>query len=235
MKKLIVILNDLEGSGKTTVSKAIAHHLSNREIPYTAITTDERDADEGSGASFWDCDDELELSSLIGVLDNSEVVVMDIASGAARNWAEFCEAEEIDAVLGEMDVEMTLVFPEHPSELCHNEIADLAELFSDSADYVIAHLDMPAKRSAASTWKGSYAAKATNYLGALPVNIPVIPADLKTALESSDISLCAALGQLEHLPRFLEVQMTQWIEKSNESFENATEYLIPDMLEALVH
>lgn len=234
MKKLIVVLNDLEGSGNTSVARSLAHHLSSREIPFTAITTDERDADEFFDGSYWDCEDELELSALIGVLDTSEVVIMDISSGAARNWAEFCEEEELDAVLGEMDVEMTIVFPEHPSERCHNEIGDLAELFSDSADYVIAHLGIPAKRSAESTWKGSYAAKATNYLGAIEVDFPEISSELATALESSDVTLCHALGQLENLPRFLEVQVTQWIEKSNEAIGGASDYLVPDAIESMV-
>jgi hypothetical protein len=233
MKKLIVVLNDLEGCGNTAVARSLAHHLSHREIRYTSINTDEKDADEFFQGSYWDCEDELELSQMIAVLDSSEAVILDVSSGAARNWADFCQDEELDAVLAEMDVEMTIVLPEHPSERCHNEIADLAELFSDTADYVIAHLSLPAKRSAESTWKGSYAAKATNYLGALTVTLPEVPEDLATALESSDIELSQALGQLENLPRFLEVQLTQWIEKSNDAIEGAADYLVPEAAEVM--
>ena len=97
MKKLIVVLNDLEGCGNTTVARSLAHHLSHREISYTSITTDEKDADEFFQGSYWDCEDELELSQLIGVLDSCEAVILDVSSGAARNWADFCQDEELDA------------------------------------------------------------------------------------------------------------------------------------------
>ena len=234
MKKLLVVLNDLEGSGKSTVARTLAHFLRENEIRHTLIFSDEGDAEGGLSGEFWDIEDEIEMSNLIRVLDRNDVVVVDVSSGAARNWADFSESEELDSVLSEMDVEMTILIPEHRSERCHEEIVDLADLFSDQADYVIAHLPIQPKGSVEEKWKGGYAAKAVNYLGALEVTLPAIGPDLATALESSGLSMGQALGQMEDLPRFLEVQVTEWREKASMAFDRATEYLMPDRVDGLV-
>ncbi len=235
MKKLLVVINDLEGSGNSVVSRTLSHYLKENEIRHTLIISDERDVEAGLDGEFWDIEDEIEMSQLIRTLDRSEAVIVDVASGAARNWAEFCESEELDNVLAEMDVEMTLVIPEHLSERCHEEVVDLAEIFSDQADYVIVHLPIQPRGSAEEKWKGGYAAKAVNYLGALEVTLPPIGADLVTALNSADVSLARALGQMENLPRFLEVQMTEWREQAALACESAGDYLIPERIDGLVN
>ena len=234
MKKLLVVLNDLEGSGKSTVARTLSHYLSDQSVRHALVISDERDAEAGLTGEFWDIEDEIEMGQLIRSLDRNDAVILDIASGAARNWADFCESEELDSVLSEMDVEMTLIIPEHRAERCHEEIVDLAEIFSDQADYVIVHLPIEPKGSVEEKWKGGYAAKAVNYLGALELNLPGIDSDLDAALESSDLSLGQALGQLDELPRFLEVQVTEWREKAILACERASEYLIPERVDGLV-
>ena len=234
MKKLLVVLNDLEGSGKSTVARALSHYLAEGEVRHSLIISDERDAEAGLKGEFWDIEDEIEMSQLIRALDRNEVVVIDVASGAARNWAEFCDSEELDSVLSEMDVEMTVVIPEHRAERCHEEIVDLAELFSDQADYVIVHLPIDPKGSVEEKWKGGYAAKAVNYLGALEITLPGLGTDLETALESSGLSMGEAMGQMEALPRFLEVQVCDWQEKAILACERAEDYLMPEKTDGLV-
>lgn len=234
MKKLLVVLNDLEDSGKSSTARALAHYYQDKEIKHTLVLSDERDVEAGYAGDFWDIEDEVEVGQMIGALDRSDAVIVDIASGAARNWAEFCESAELENLLAEMDVEMTLVIPEHRSERCHEEIVDIAELFSDQADYVIAHLPIDPKGTVVDKWKGGYAAKAVNYLGALRISLPDIQPDLNTALESSDISLSEALAKTEALPRFLEVQVTEWREQAAIACEAAVDYLVPESAEGLV-
>jgi hypothetical protein len=236
MKKLVVVLNDLEGSGKSIVARTLSHFFKEREISHSLIVSDERDVEEGLADEFWDIEDEVETGQLIAAVDRTDAVILDVASGFARNWAEFCENTELADLLSEMDVEMTLVIPEHRSERCHEEIVDLAELFSDQGDYVIAHLPIEARGSSVEEkWKGGYAAKAVNYLGALEITIPAIGSDLATALESADVTLAQALAQMENLPRFLEVQVTEWREQATLACERSCDYLIPERVDGLVN
>lgn len=234
MKKLLVVLNDLEGSGKSSVARALCHYLQEKEVKHTLVVSDERDIEAGYAGEFWDIEDEVEIGQIIGTLDRSDAVVVDIASGAARNWGEFCESAELENLLAELDVEMTIVIPEHLSERCHEEIVDVAEIFSDQADYVIAHLPMEPKGRVVEKWKGGYAAKAVNYLGALHVTLPEIGGDLQTALDSSDVALSEALARIDKLPRFLEVQVTEWREQAAGACDQAVDYLIPESADGLV-
>ncbi len=228
MKKLIVVTNDLEGSGKSTFSRSFQHLLNNQGVKHLFITTDEDDVDDNFSGDYWDFDEQLEISQLIRAIDRNDVVILDVNSGSARIWAEFFEENEIDTVLAEIDASMTLVIPCHDSERCHSELIELAEIFSDSADYVIPHFPQPASRSKELVWKGSYAAKVTNYLGALHFEMPELSQDLETALKSHDLTLSQALNQLEQLPRFVEVAAMQWLEQIGKAINGTGEYVLPE-------
>lgn len=234
MKKLLVVANDLEGSGKSTLSLTLSHFLNEKDIRHSLIISDERDVEAGREEEFWDIEDEIDMGQMIQALDSSDALVVEVASGAARAWADFCESRELENLLSELDVEMTLIVPEHLSERCHEEIIDLAEIFSDQADYVIAHLPIEARGSAEEKWKGGAAAKAMNYLGALEISVPAVSSDLATALESAGKTLPEALASTEDLPRFLEVQITEWREQAALACERACDYLLPERFDGLV-
>ena len=145
------------------------------------------------------------------------------------------EAEDIDTLLAEMDVEMTVVIPEHPAERCHEEIVDLIEVISDRADYVIVHCPIRARGSAPENWgRRNPAYKASISLGAMEVNMPAISEDFQTALESGGIDLASALLNPRNLPRFIEVPVSLWLEEMGQAFEAAESYLLPETGHAMV-
>ena len=140
MKKLIVVVNDLERSGKSALTRAISHHLKELDLRHLLVTSNEMDMTEIFEGEFWDLEDQFDVSQLISAIDRHEAVIVDVHSGAARNWGEFCEQEELESLLAELDAEMTLIIPNTQSERCNEEITDLTEIFADQADYIIAHL-----------------------------------------------------------------------------------------------
>ncbi len=225
MKKLIVVVNDLERSGKSSLARAIAHHLSETEVKNLLVTSNEMDMTDTYKGEFWDLEDQFDVSLLIGALDSYDAIVLDVHTGAARNWGEFCENEELETLLAELDAEMTMVIPNNQSERCNEEMTDLAEIFADQADYVVAQL--PGDERAVK-WKASPAEKALRYLGASEVEFPGMSDDLATALETSEVEFAHALNNPSELPRFAEVQVNQWLEKANESLIAGQDYLLPE-------
>ena len=175
MKKLVALVNDLESSGKTSLANILQNSYTEAGYETLLVTTSEHDIDEGSGGEFWDFEDEVDLSTMIGAIDNNDVVILDVASGTARTWAEFCENNELYTVLSEIDAEMTLVLPVHPSERNLNEVVDILEIFSDSADYVIAHLPIEARRSDDGLFTYRYLVVDASLSGQLPgVGLPAV-------------------------------------------------------------
>ncbi|MEM7697797.1 MAG: hypothetical protein AAF236_05275 [Verrucomicrobiota bacterium] len=228
MKKLLIVLNDLEHSGKSVLARALSQHLTANEVNNLLVTSNEEDMTETFAGEFWDLEDDFGLSQVITALDNHDAVVVDAHSGAARNWAEFCEEKEIESLLGELEAEMTVVIPNTRSERCNEEITDLCELFADQADYVVAHL--PGDERYEVKWKSSPAEKATRYLGAQIVEMPGIPEALSTALESAGTTLPEALNNSKKLSRFAEVEVDQWIERASEALASAEDFIMPEAL-----
>lgn len=226
MKKLIVVVNDLERSGKSALARTLSHHLKSQEIKHLLVTSNEMDMTDSFPGEFWDLEDQFDVSQLIGAIDSHSAVILDVHSGGARNWGDFFEAEDLENLLAELDAEMTLVIPDTRSERCNEEICDLTEIFADQADYVIAHLPGDSRNEV--KWKGSLADKAIRYLGAGTVDIPGISDDLRTALDNAGIDFTEALNNPSGLPRFAEVQLTQWIDRASSCLSAGNEYLIPD-------
>ena len=172
MKKLIVVVNDLERSGKSAVARTLSHHLASQEVKHLLVTSNELDMTDSFPGEFWDLEDQFDLSQLISAIDKNSAVILDVHSGGARNWGEFFEAEDLENLLAEIDAEMTLVIPDTRSERCNEEICDLTEIFADQADYVIARLPGDVKNEV--KWKGSLADKAVRPSISLR-NFPVLP------------------------------------------------------------
>lgn len=226
MKKLIVVVNDLERSGKSTLARALSRHLRSEEVKHLLVTSNEMDMTDSFPGEFWDLEDQFEVSQLISAIDRNDAVIVDVHSGAARNWADFFDSEDLENLLAEIDAEMTVVIPDTRSERCNEEICDLAELFSDQANYVIAHL--PGDKRNEIKWKGSPAEKAIRYLGASEVEVPGLSDELRTALANADLELPEALNKPSSLPRFAEVQVSQWLDRVSRNLASGNEHLIPD-------
>ncbi len=230
MKKLIVVVNDLERSGKSALARAISHHLSEAETNHLLVTSNEMDMSDSFTGAFWDLEDQFDVSQLIGALDSYDAIVVDVHTGAARIWGEFCEAADLENLLAEIDTEMTVVIPNGQGERCNEEITDLAEIFADQADYVVAQ--MPGDERAIQ-WKKSPAEKALRFLGAAEVALPAVSDGLKTAMESSEIDFKEALNQPSTLPRFAEVQVSQWLEEVSNALCAGQDYLVADNVVAV--
>lgn len=231
MKKLIVVVNDLERSGKSALARTLSHHLKSQEIKHLLVTSNEMDMTDSFPGEFWDLEDQFDVSQLIGAIDSFSAVILDVHTGGARNWGDFFEAEDLENLLAELDAEMTLVIPDTRSERCNEEICDLTEIFADQADYVIAHLPGDPRNEV--KWKGSLADKAIRYLGAGTVDIPGISDDLRTALDNAGMEFTEALNNPTELPRFAEVQLSQWLERASSCLSGGNEYLIPDSVSSV--
>ena len=227
MKRLIVVVNDLERSGKSSIARAVHHHLiSECEVESRLVTSDETNLTDEFEGDFWDLDEDLSLETVIDSIDENDAVIVDVHTGGARNWAVFCEKTEFESVLADLSTEMTLVVPNTGGIRCNEEISDLVDLFADSADYLIAHT-AAADRDLVD-WKGSDAQKATRNLNSIEVNFPNISSELETALSSAGRGMCEALTNLEALPRFAEIKISQWLEEVSTRLEDADEYIVAE-------
>jgi hypothetical protein len=65
------------------------------------------------------------------------------------------------------------------------------------------------------------------------IEIPPMSDDLKTAMENTELDFAQALNNPSALPRFAEVQVMQWLEKTSEALADGRDYLIPEEIGAV--
>jgi hypothetical protein len=129
-------------------------------------------------------------------------------------------------LLAELEAELTVVLPVNRESEGFAGILELAETFSDDADYLVVHT--PVKAELESEFERSEAARALEYLGAMEIEMPEIDAGLLKAVEEdAGMRLAAALGKRDQLPRGLRSKLHDWEVRFSGEFAEAEEFLMP--------
>ena len=231
MKKLILIQNDCSRSGKSTVAAAISNMLKQRGVGFNLCHTDEERMED---PDFFDLVD-FDQSQIIELVDSEPVTVIDVATGTAEDLAEIFTKHELDDLLAELDVEITVVIPVVSTEESLEETVRLAETFADGADYVVAMTGKEEKRLAQEDWDASYAAKAMGYLGAIEVEIPAASSALVATLKEQQISMADASSNPGQLPGFAKTEIDGWYEACIANMAIAHDYLLGELASVPEH
>lgn len=231
MKKLILIQNDSRKSGKSTVAAAIADMLDRRSVGYSLVHTDENRIDD---PNFFDLED-FEMSHIIGLVDQEAVTIIDVATGTAEALADVFSEFELEDLLAELDVEITVVIPVVDSDESLDETIRIGETFADGADYVVAKTGSKSNRLSEEDWANSYAAKAMGYLGAIEVVIPSASPALDATLREHEITMADAATDPSQLPDFAKTEIGDWFEKCFNNMAIAHDYLLGELASVPQH
>ena len=226
MKKLILIANDLDASGNTTTSYVLSEYLKRKGVPNMVITTDASRESDTAERPLLDLNDGVTASDFIRVLDRWGTVILDLHSdGGASLLGEIFQEEEIGDVLNEIEAELTIVIPANDEREGYEKMVEIAEVFSDDADYIVVHTPMPAEIDAA--YEHSEASKALDYLGAVEIEMPEFDPEILKTLDELSLSLPEALISRKSLPRHLAGALHDWELSFAEEFTGADEFLRP--------
>jgi hypothetical protein len=226
MKKLILILNDLAGSGKTTCAQVLHEHLRRRGVDHLQVTTDTASDLDLPDFEILDITDGLEPNDIVSLIDRGSVVIVDVHSedGAAA-LGEFFVENEIADLLGELEASLTVVIPANDEVASFDGIERLTRMFADDAEYVVVRSTVPAEYSAA--FEASEGANALEQLGAIFVEMPEMDCDLVGELDGLGLSVAEALFSRKQLPRYVRNDLHAWEIDFAEVLGDADEFLVP--------
>ncbi len=226
MKKVILILNDLAGSGKTTCAQVLHEHLLRRGVDHIQVTTDTTSDLDLPEFETLDITDGLEPNDIVSLVDRGSVAVVDVHSeDGAATLGEFFVENEIADLLGELEASLTVVIPANDEVESFEGIERLTRMFADDADYVVVRSTVPAEYSAA--FEGSEGAHALEQLGAVFVEMPEMDSDLVGELDGLGLSVAEALYARKQLPRYLRNDLHTWEIDFAEALGDADEFLLP--------
>ncbi len=229
MKKLVLVINDLPGSGKSTLSEVLVEKFEQEGFATGLVATNcSEDADErfseSPAAIPWDFEEDSEMLTLLSKLDESDALVLDIGTGDFAEFHDFAERADFFDVLGELGVELTLVIPLHGDTDPTDTVLEIAECFSDNADYVVV-LDSSAPRE---DWDGSYAQKVMSYLGAVEIKAPAANGALAKALGQHSYELHEAQSHRDALKGDLKSSLAKWEDEFGQKIEaSARDFFFP--------
>ncbi len=235
MKKLVFVINDLSGVGKTTLSNLIHHWQTRNGYSCALLATNCSDEAQdlfsySRNITTWDFNDDLDLSCLLAEIDGHDSVVIDVGSGDAEKLGKFCEKLDLWEVLGEIDVELTSVLPVSISGHDAPGIVDIAECFSDNSDYLVVTRHKDEFPDGEDEWKGSYPQKALSHLGAIELDSPSVKDTLHKALRAEGYALHEALSEEDEVNGSLRAPLQAWEKAFWKKFESeASEFLAPKL------
>ena len=224
MKKLIIIQNDYPGTGKSTLSLCLQRYLGQYGVDHRLLSLSEDNEEPAPGVVQLDAD-ALTPRSFLAQIDLSPLTILEVGTGHGEFFNQFFQSSELDTILYEAGVEMTVVLPVTADQESFEMVTQAAEVYSDNAEYLIAHLVTSSYDEDDKVWDTSYAARVMDMFEAVELHIPEIT--FHTELSSSRMNLDQAL-QVTDADERLGKEFIKWNRRVMSQVESARQYLFGD-------
>lgn len=222
MKKLILIQNDCPSTGKSTLARCFARYLNDHGAPYQLLSLVEDAGNDSSGRVF--DSGNLNAESLLDALDSSPITILEVATGMGEFFQKLYQNEQLDLVLNEASASLSVVLPVTGDHDSFDSVLEAAEVFSDNAEYTIAHLVTSSYEEDDKAWDTGYAARVMDMFEAVELHIPEIGFQLEMELRSHHADLNDALMDRQADQHFGK-DFTKWMGRVTGQVDSARQYL----------
>ncbi len=221
MKKLIIIQNDYPGTGKSTLALCFHRYLQMYGVIHQRLSITEEDTPAQAGIKNLDtCS--LTPREFLASIDASPLTILEVGTGLGEFFNKFYQGSEMEQILQEAGVAVSVVVPVTADRESFESATEAAEVFSDSAEYLIAHLVTSCYDEDDKVWDTSYAARVMDMFEAVELHIPEIT--FHHELSSERMNLDSALQHDDSEER-LGKEYTKWNRRVMGQIDSARQYL----------
>lgn len=224
MKKLILIQNDYPGTGKSTLALCFHRYLQQYGVIHQLLSLTEEDSFSQEGTTALDASS-LTPRAFLAHVDASPLTILDVSTGLGEFFNKFYQGSEMSQILHEAGVAVSVVLPVTADRESFDSVTEAAEVFSDNAEYLIAHLVTSCYDEDDKVWDTSYAARVMDMFEAVELHIPEIT--FQVELSTEHMSLDTAL-QIEDADERLGKEYTKWHRRVMGQVDSARQYLFGD-------
>lgn len=231
MKKLILIQNDFSGAGKSTVIRLLRRYLNQHHVDHQFLVLDEEESSIENDARYLN-PFQGGAKALVASLDNADITIVEVASGAGEIWMKAYEQHEFYHLLSEMGVEVTIALPVTNDPESFDAITEAAEVYSDNVQYLIVHSTTSAYDEDDKGWDTSYAARVMDMFEAVELRIPAAGIEMENNFRLQHTDLATALLEISGEERYGK-EFGRWLKRSMGQVETARQYVFGDAFRAL--
>lgn len=224
MKKLILIQNDYPGTGKSTLALCLQQYLEQYGVSHQLLSLTEEGVPSTPGGIALDVAS-LTPDEFFARVDAEILTIMEIGTGLGEFFNKFYQGSEMDQLLAEADIAVSVVLPVTADRESFDSVIDAAEVYSDNAEYLIAHLVTSCYDEDDKVWDTSYAARVMDMFEAVELHIPEI--GFHAELSAERMSLDTAL-QLDDAEERLGKEYSKWHRRVMGQVDSARQYLFGD-------
>jgi len=205
VKKLVLSLNDAPATGRTTACELV-HGLWRRQgLSHSRWHTAAEHPSGPGRSTFIDLGSRLPEDEVIGWLDQSPLVLLDVATGDAGSLIEDFVRNDLPEMLAEMECSITVLSVLDGQNRAEHSLLQLASLLRDDAEYVVAR-----RTSAGQGWRVPGCQRAMHHLGAVEIVLPDWPATLAEAASIEGDHIVTWMARASTLPRIAQSQLRSW-------------------------
>lgn len=224
MKKLILIQNDYPGTGKSTLALCLQRYLQQYGVAHQILSLTEEVSPDHSGSKALDVSS-LTPREFLAHVDAAPLTIMDVATGLGEYFNKFYQSAEMDHILHEAGVAVSVVLPVTADRESFDSVIEAAEVFSDNAEYLIAHLVTSCYDEDDKVWDTSYAARVMDMFEAVELHIPEITFHIELSTERMSLDHALQQGDAEER---LGKEYAKWHRRVMGQVDSARQYLFGD-------
>jgi hypothetical protein len=222
MKKLILLLNDYPSTGKSTLARCFSHYLNRFGVSHQLKTlVEETESDDDD--SLLDAS-RITPRSFLEIVDESPITVLEVSTGQGDFFGKFYTNHSLEALLDEAGVSLSVVLPVSSESESFDSVIEAAEIYSDHAEYLIAHLVTSSYEDDDKVWDRSYAARVMDMFEAVELHIPEVGFQIEHDLHARHLELSEVLLDTS-LQESLGKDFTKWQDRVLGQVESARQYL----------
>lgn len=225
MKKLILIQNDYPSTGKSTIARCFSRYLGQYGVSHQMKTL----VDDSAADDYEHHLDSSRLTrrSFMNMLEEKPITILELSTGLGEFFHKFYQNHQLESALDEADITLSIVLPVTSEGDSFDSVIESAEVFSDHAEYLIAHLITSSYEDDDKVWDRSYAARVMDMFEAVELHIPEVGFQVDMALRSEHKDLSEVLlgsSPAEHLGK----DFVKWHNRVMGQIDSARQYLFGD-------
>src|SRR5689334_18585977 len=141
MKKLIVIANDADACGKTTLTALLSGFIQRKGMRHVvALTSEEQELPLDT--VLLNAEDGFAPEELVDLVDHTDVIIVDVHTGNAEDFEKHFFRNRLDEALDEIECGVTVVLPVCDDAAVLHHATERARVWNKCAEVMIVKLPL---------------------------------------------------------------------------------------------